>query len=110
MPFQKGREKTGGRQPGSPNRFTRQIRQAILAVYDKLGGDDAFYAWAKESPGDFYKLSGRLIPGEFRDESDSSVTITIQQLTPTPLATGPTTITLPAKPHMIGADEPKDPA
>ncbi len=37
MPFQKGRAKTGGRQPGVKNKTTEQIRQKIqLVLSDKI--------------------------------------------------------------------------
>lgn len=43
-------KKTGGRRPGSPNRLTRDVREAILQVADDLGGPERLLAWAREAP------------------------------------------------------------
>ena len=59
----KGR-KTGGRQKGSPNKTTTVFKQAILTVYNAIGGDPSFAQWAQQNPTPFYQLAGRLIPHE----------------------------------------------
>jgi len=56
--------KTGGRQRGTPNKLTASFREAIRLVYDEIGGHAVFAAWARENPGDFYKIAARLIPAE----------------------------------------------
>lgn len=38
-PFEKGHKKMGGRKPGVPNKFTRDVREAILAAANNLGFD-----------------------------------------------------------------------
>lgn len=43
-------KKTGGRLPGSPNRMTSEVRDAILKVASDLGGPDRLLAWAREAP------------------------------------------------------------
>ena len=43
-------KKTGGRLPGSPNRMTSEVRDAILQVADDLGGPSRMLAWAREAP------------------------------------------------------------
>ncbi len=35
MPFEKGRVKTGGRQAGTPNKFTKEIRDILKSVYEQ---------------------------------------------------------------------------
>lgn len=54
--------KTGGRKPGSQNKFTRSVKEAFGEAFELLGGAKALYAWAKENPTDFYKLASKLIP------------------------------------------------
>lgn len=55
-------KKTGGRQRGTPNRVTREVREAVQAALDaqcdKLGG--WFDSVAKEDPGRALALYGQL--------------------------------------------------
>jgi hypothetical protein len=92
MPFEKGRLKTGGRQTGVPNRLTGAFREAVLFVYDGLGGHAAFLEWARENPTEYYKIAARLIPAEMRDDGGGKqVTVivdrraAIRQALPSPL-------------------------
>lgn len=39
-PFEKGHQKIGGRQPGTPNKFSRDVRAAMLVAANKLGADN----------------------------------------------------------------------
>lgn len=57
----KGR-KTGGRQKGSLNKTSLNVKEAVLRVYEKIGGDDAFAEWAKDNKTEFYKITAKLIP------------------------------------------------
>ena len=59
----------GGRQKGSLNRTTVQMRHAISAVFQDLQEGHAgrgeyphFLAWAKENPTDFYRIAARQLP------------------------------------------------
>ena len=54
--------KTGGRQRGTPNKITRAFRESVQIAYDAIGGDEAFAAWARENPTEFYRIAARLIP------------------------------------------------
>lgn len=58
------RIKTGGRQKGTPNKVTRQFKDAVRIVYDEIGGHEAFAEWARENRGDFYRIAAKLIPAE----------------------------------------------
>ena len=46
----KGIPKTGGRQKGTPNKITTDVRQGILDAAEKLGGIPRLVAWSKEDP------------------------------------------------------------
>lgn len=35
-----------------------------MAVYDRMGGDTAFLAWARENPTHFYTMWSRAVPRE----------------------------------------------
>ena len=67
MSFQKGKAKTGGRQPGTPNVITGAFRDAIRIAFTGLGGHENFLAWAKDNQTEFYKIAARLIPGEMQE-------------------------------------------
>ena len=70
--------KTGGRQAGTPNKITAQFKEAVQIVYEDIGGHAAFAAWARENPGDFYRIAARLIPTEIAPApEDRHITITI---------------------------------
>jgi hypothetical protein len=80
MSFIPGKPKTGGRQAGTPNRLTGLFREAVLCVYERLGGHDAFLQWARENPTEYYKIAARLIPTEMReDDGSKSVTVIVQR-------------------------------
>lgn len=57
-------KKTGGRRPGSPNKVTASIKQAITEAFGKLGGVPALVRWGEQNPDGFYALWGRLAPRE----------------------------------------------
>ena len=59
----KGR-KTGGRKPGSKNKTTASIKDALIKAFDELGGVPRLVQWGKTNPNDFYKLWARLAPQE----------------------------------------------
>ena len=73
----KGR-KTGGRQPGSPNRVTRTVKEAFEAVFRDMQADAtkpyALANWAQMQPDEFYKLAAKLIPTDIK----ASVTATVK--------------------------------
>jgi hypothetical protein len=58
-------ERRGGRQKGTPNKLTKKFKDAIALVYDDIGGDKAFAAWARKNQTEFYRIAARIIPHEF---------------------------------------------
>lgn len=80
MPFLPGKPKTGGRQTGVPNLLTAQFREAVQYAYNDIGGHEAFSQWARENPGEFYRIAARLIPTEVREKSeDNRVMVVVQR-------------------------------
>lgn len=57
-----------GRPPGSPNKTTRLIKEAIIEAAERAGGKGGMVAYlqqqAKKTPGPFLALLGKLIPTE----------------------------------------------
>ena len=65
--FEKGREKTGGRTKGTPNKLTSDLRTLFLSVADKLhpdGAEAALEAWAADpkNQGKYWELIARMLP------------------------------------------------
>lgn len=68
MSRKKGSVKTGGRLPGSQNKFTLSVKETVLKVFQELQEDQEHPAslkkFAIKNPVEFYKISARLIPTE----------------------------------------------
>ena len=72
--FGKG-NRTGGRPAGAKNRFTT-VKESFLEVFEELNPDGKAHllTWARENPGDFYRLAARLLPREI----DAKVQMAVQ--------------------------------
>jgi hypothetical protein len=63
---------------GAKNKIGAQVKENVIAVFNRLGGTHTMAEWARENLTEFYKLYARLIPteviGEFsiRDAADLS--------------------------------------
>ena len=78
-PFQKGHAKLGRRKPGLPNHSTQLLKDAILQAATEEGGGDlvAFLRQqAREQPGPFLGLLGRVLPLQLASDSTDRGTIT----------------------------------
>lgn len=64
--------KTGGRQPGTPNKLTAQVKDSILAAFDQVGGVDYLARTAESHPQAFMSLLGRVLP--IQTEVNATVT------------------------------------
>lgn len=56
----------GGRQKGTPNKFTT-LKQAFLQAFEQLGGVDGLVNWAKKDESyqrTFYTLTAKMLPRE----------------------------------------------
>lgn len=52
-----------GRKKGVPNKFSRQAKENIAEVFDRMGGIEAMLAWARGNPDVFYaQIYTKLIP------------------------------------------------
>lgn len=60
--------KTGGRQKGTPNKTTRNVKEALAQAFEELGGIPSLVVWGKENPDEFYKLWVKLLPTEVKAE------------------------------------------
>src|SRR3954469_11342915 len=66
-----GASKTGGRQAGTPNKLSADVRAMILATLDRAGGEDYLLEQATANPRAFLSLVGRLIPTRVTGKDDA---------------------------------------
>jgi len=65
------RAKTGGRTKGTPNKKTREAKDAISAAFDGIGGVKALTKWAKENQAAFYtSIYPKLLPVQHKHGGD----------------------------------------
>lgn len=58
-----GKREGAGRPKGSLNKTTRDAKETIWNVFERLGGEEALYEWAKENLSDFnLKMFLKLAP------------------------------------------------
>lgn len=57
-------QRRGGRKKGTPNKVTKDAREAMELAFDGIGGVPTLTTWASANLTDFYRLWGRLIPNE----------------------------------------------
>jgi hypothetical protein len=55
-------ERIGGRQKGTPNKFTGDSRDTILTALQEAGGTEYLRARALDMPGPFLALIGKILP------------------------------------------------
>lgn len=59
-------ERRGGRQKGTPNKFTGELREMILGALDDAGGQKYLKQQARDNPTAFLALVGRTLPKEIK--------------------------------------------
>src|SRR5262249_42786495 len=77
--FVKGHQSPGpGRPPGSKNKTTLALREAILAALDRVGGEKYLATLAVENSSAFASLLGKVLPTTLAPESDGGLSTKIQ--------------------------------
>ncbi len=59
-------ERRGGRKKGTPNKLTADIRAAIEAAFDQVGGKDYLVGVAGTDPAVFCGLLGKVLPTQLQ--------------------------------------------
>lgn len=57
-----GQPKSGGRKKGSANIATKEVKDALLEAFDRLGGISGLVEWGEDNKTEFYKLWTKLLP------------------------------------------------
>lgn len=58
----KGKPKTGGRQKGTTNKLTGDVKAMVLEALDKAGGVNYLIGQASTNPNAFMALVGKVLP------------------------------------------------
>lgn len=79
------RQKTGGRQKGTPNKVSGALRDAILSAAKNAGGEDGMIGYleqqAKMNPGPFMSLLGKVLPTQVTGEDDGPIKVSVVRFT-----------------------------
>lgn len=81
--FQKGKQKTGGRKKGVPNKIQKNIKDNFEAVFEKLGGVKGFYDWAKKNSntqGAFYQMYSKMLPSNIDVDHSGEVKVKLERV------------------------------
>jgi hypothetical protein len=85
--------KTGGRQKGTPNKLTAQLKDAILEAATLAGNEDGLVGYLKTqataNPGPFMSLLGKVLPMQIAGDEDNPV-VTVTRIELVPLDANPT--------------------
>jgi hypothetical protein len=55
-------ERRGGRQKGTPNKVSHDLKTMILRSLDKVGGEDYLVKLSEKNPGAYATLLGKVLP------------------------------------------------
>jgi hypothetical protein len=61
-------QKTGGRAKGTPNKITRDIREAVLQSFETAGGAEYLATQARDNPTAYLTLLGKVLPMQVTGE------------------------------------------
>lgn len=57
-----GTPRLGGRQKGTPNKMTADVKAMILSALEKAGGDQYLLFQSRKNPQAFMQLVGKVLP------------------------------------------------
>ena len=67
--------KTGGRQKGTPNKITHDLKEMVVKALHKAGGVAYLARQAEANPSAFLALVGRVLPLQVGDVGDGPILI-----------------------------------
>ncbi|MBQ2176247.1 MAG: hypothetical protein II453_14690 [Alphaproteobacteria bacterium] len=82
MGFEKGHKKLGGREVGTPNKATGDIKQMVRDALSEVGGVDYLKTQAKSNPTAFLGLIKSIVPRDVNvgGQTDNELIIKIKGL------------------------------
>ena len=69
-----------GRPKGSKNRFTREVKEALLNAFNAVGGEAWLAQLARKDRRSFAALLGKLIPTQLTGKDDGPISVQVQQI------------------------------
>lgn len=57
-----------GRKPGTVNKQTASVKDALIQAFEMMGGVESLFKWGKANPRDFYPMWVRLLPADVKAE------------------------------------------
>ncbi len=81
MPFEKGKEKTGGRQKGVVNKTTATFKELVSQTVQELQKNHktSLASFAKNHPKEFWAIAAKLIPTELSGSVQATVIKVIRE-------------------------------
>lgn len=67
--------RVGGRQKGTPNKVTGALKDMILNALNTAGGEAYLVAQARDNPGPFMTLVGKVLPLQVTGDSGGPVVV-----------------------------------
>ena len=76
--FKRKHPKKGGRKKGVPNKISKTAKENFDIVFDRLGGVEGFYKWAKKSNRNkelFYTWYSKMLPTNLSGTINANVKV-----------------------------------
>lgn len=71
--------KTGGRQKGTPNKLTGEVKDMILAALAGAGGVEYLQRQAEKNPAAFLTLVGKVLPLQLTGKDGESLIVNVNR-------------------------------
>ena len=71
-----------GRPKGSKDKISRNIKNNFEEVFEKLGGIDGFYTWAKKpgNQGHFYQMYSKMLPSNTDVDVSGDLKVVVENI------------------------------
>jgi len=81
-----GKREGAGRTKGTLNKLSATVKQNVINVFERIGGEDHMTMWATENPNQFYNIYAKLMPTQSElgtiDGQDSPINVTLKFIKP----------------------------
>lgn len=75
-------ERRGGRSKGTPNKVTKDLKEAILGAFNEVGGQSYLETVARDDVKTFCTLLGKVLPTTLAGDPKAPVGLTIMSGVP----------------------------
>jgi hypothetical protein len=93
-------ERRGGRQKGTPNKFTSLLKEMILGALDAAGGQEYLAAQAEANPAAFMILLGKVLAATLTSATNDPLIIEVVKFSETHCDFGPSLGTVTSDPSI----------